>query len=652
MTTTTPGERYTLFPIKNDETKIYQLYKQAVASFWTPEEIDFSKDEADWDSLSQAEQGFIKQVLAFFAGADGIVQENLATRFQRDTESPPARLFYAFQNAMEGVHCVAPETRILTDTGYFPIVDLVNRHVNVWNGREFSDVQVLKTSTNTKLLKVVLSNGMNLSCTEEHKWFIRKGNQNHPERCTMEKVFTKDLVVGDVIYPYSMPVVETEDNDTFLNPYTHGFFCGDGTYNNGYPCVVLYHEKQDLLPYLEVSTICPAPGQNRTRCQLTNKINKDKFVVPMNYSVKTRVEWLAGYVDADGCVNRSNKGSTSIQIGSVELDFLKDVQLMLTTLGVKANISKTRDAGVYPMPDGCGGLKDYVHRECYVLYITHDGVRQLVSLGFNPHRLNLVVHDYVKANPSLVKIEAILDEGRFDDTYCFNEPILHAGTFNGIVTGQSETYSLLIDKYVKDKQEQLHYFRALDTIPCIKQKGEWAMKWMDSGEDFATRLVAFACVEGIFFSGAFCAIYWLKKRGLLPGLTFSNELISRDEGLHTVFAVEMYHGQTPIAGEKIREILESAVKIETEFICESLPCTLIGMNAKLMTQYIQFVADRLAVQLGIQKIWNAQNPFDFMDMISMEGKGNFFERRVSDYSKAGVGVNQEEMVIKFDSEDF
>jgi ribonucleotide reductase beta subunit family protein with ferritin-like domain len=178
------------------------------------------------------------------------------------------------------------------------------------------------------------------------------------------------------------------------------------------------------------------------------------------------------------------------------------------------------------------------------------------------------------------------------------------------------------------------------------------MKWIESGEDFATRLVAFACVEGIFFSGAFCAIYWLKKRGLLPGLTFSNELISRDEGLHTVFAVEMYHGQTSIAAEKIREILESAVKIECEFICESLPCTLIGMNAKLMTQYIQFVADRLAVQLGIQKIYNAQNPFDFMDMISMEGKGNFFERRVSDYSKAGVGVNQEEMLIKFDSEDF
>ena len=317
---TTLGDRYTLFPIKSDETKLYHLYKQSVASFWTPEEIDFSKDENDWDSLTQNEQFFVKQVLAFFAGADGIVQENLATRFQRDVQSPVARLFYAFQNAMEGVH--------------------------------------------------------------------------------------------------------------------------------------------------------------------------------------------------------------------------------------------------------------------------------------------------------------------------------------------SETYSLLIDKYVKDKDEQLHLFRAIDTIPCIRQKGEWALKWIDSQESFATRLVGFACVEGIFFSGAFCAIYWLKKRGLLPGLTFSNELISRDEGLHTVFAVEMYRLESSIPSERIQDIITSAVDIETEFICQSLPCSLIGMNSKLMTQYIRFVADRLAVQLGISKIYNVQNPFDFMEMISMEGKGNFFERKVSDYSKAGVGAKKEDMTIKFDSEDF
>jgi ribonucleotide reductase beta subunit family protein with ferritin-like domain len=316
----TLGERYTLFPIKSSETKIYQLYKHSVASFWTPEEIDFSKDADDWASLTSQEQDFIKQILAFFAGSDGIVQENLATRFQRDVESPVARLFYAFQNAMEGIH--------------------------------------------------------------------------------------------------------------------------------------------------------------------------------------------------------------------------------------------------------------------------------------------------------------------------------------------SETYSLLIDKYVTDAQERLHYFRALDTIPCIKKKGEWALKWIDSNEDFATRLVAFACVEGIFFSGAFCSIYWLKKRGLMPGLCFSNELISRDEGLHTVFAVEMYHLGKGLPENKIRQIITEAVDIECEFICDALPCSLIGMNATLMKQYIHFVADRLALQLGIPKLYNTQNPFDFMDMISMEGKGNFFERRISDYSKAGVGARQEDMIIKTDLDDF
>ena len=317
---TTLGDRYTLFPIKSDESKLYQLYKQSVASFWTPEEIDFSKDEADWDKLTENEKHFIQHVLAFFAGSDGIVQENLATRFQRDTPSPVARLFYSFQNAIEGIH--------------------------------------------------------------------------------------------------------------------------------------------------------------------------------------------------------------------------------------------------------------------------------------------------------------------------------------------SETYSLLIDKYVKDKDEQLRLFRALDTIPCIQKKGQWALEWIESSESCATRLVGFACVEGIFFSGAFCAIYWLKKRGLLPGLTFSNELISRDEGLHTVFAVEMYHREKPITPLQIHEIIGSAVDIECEFICDSLPCSLIGMNSKLMMQYIRFVADRLAVQLGAPKLYNTQNPFDFMEMISMEGKGNFFERKVSDYSKAGVGARAEDMTIKFDSEDF
>ena len=317
----TDGERYTLFPIKSSEDTIYKMYKQAVASFWTVEEIDFSRDESDWEKLSENEQFFVKHILAFFAGSDGIVQDNLASRFQREVQSPVARLFYAFQNAMEGIH--------------------------------------------------------------------------------------------------------------------------------------------------------------------------------------------------------------------------------------------------------------------------------------------------------------------------------------------SETYSLLIDKYVKDRTEQERLFRAIDKVPCIQKKSKWALKWIESTLDYPTRLVAFACVEGIFFSGAFCSIYWLKKRGLLQGLTFSNELISRDESLHTMFAVQMYHLLgAPLEDKVIEDIIKDSVSIEKEFICEALPCNLIGMNSSLMSQYIEFVADRLAVQLGIPKIYHSSNPFDFMEMISLEGKGNFFERKISSYSKPGVGKDASDMVIKTDLDDF
>jgi ribonucleotide reductase beta subunit family protein with ferritin-like domain len=202
----------------------------------------------------------------------------------------------------------------------------------------------------------------------------------------------------------------------------------------------------------------------------------------------------------------------------------------------------------------------------------------------------------------------------------------------------SETYSLLIDTYVKNQEEKLRLLNAIDEIPCIGHKAQWAQKWIDSPEDFQTRLIGFACVEGIFFSGAFCAIFWLKKRGLLPGLTFSNELISRDEGLHTQFAVAYYHTMEPRSPTLIHTIIKEAVVLEKEFICESLPCSLIGMNAKMMSQYIEFVADRLAVQLGTPKIYGTANPFDFMDLISLEGKTNFFEKKVSEYSRVSSNV--------------
>mgnify|MGYP000515645367 FL=1 len=201
----------------------------------------------------------------------------------------------------------------------------------------------------------------------------------------------------------------------------------------------------------------------------------------------------------------------------------------------------------------------------------------------------------------------------------------------------SETYSLLIDTYITDEEEKTKLFNAIDTIDAVKKKANWALKWIKS-ESFAERLIAFAAVEGIFFSGSFCSIFWLKKRGLMPGLSFSNELISRDEGMHTDFAVHLHnnHIVNKVSEEKIREILLSALEIEKEFITESLPVRLIGMNADLMKQYLEFVTDRLLLDLGCSKEFNAQNPFDFMTNIALKGKTNFFEKRVGEYQKAGV----------------
>jgi ribonucleoside-diphosphate reductase beta chain len=216
----------------------------------------------------------------------------------------------------------------------------------------------------------------------------------------------------------------------------------------------------------------------------------------------------------------------------------------------------------------------------------------------------------------------------------------------------SETYSLLIDTYINDPKEKDHLLRAIETIDCVKKKADWALKWIES-DNFVERLISFAAVEGIFFSGSFCSIFWLKKRGLMPGLSFSNELISRDEGLHCDFACLLYtdHIKNQLSQERIYEIILEAVEIEKEFVTVALPVSLIGMNAEMMCQYIDFVADRLLVALGCQKHYNATNPFDFMEMISLQGKTNFFEKRVAEYQKSGVMSDKESMSFSL-SEDF
>jgi len=222
-----------------------------------------------------------------------------------------------------------------------------------------------------------------------------------------------------------------------------------------------------------------------------------------------------------------------------------------------------------------------------------------------------------------------------------------------------ETYCLLIDTYISNPEDRTALFRAHMTVPSVKKKAEWAQRYIGSEAIFAERLVAFAAVEGIFFAGSFCAVFWLKKRGLMPGLTFSNELISRDEGLHCMFACQLYGKlQKPLPEEAIHRIINEAVQVEKGFICDALPVSLIGMNAGLMGQYIEFVADRLIKDLGYSPLYGSKNPFDWMDMISLEGKTNFFEKRVAEYQKSGVmasidgkkGGSEGSSALNFDAE--
>ena len=628
--------RFVMFPIKYQD--IWEMYKKQVECFWRPEEIDLTKDLTQWEALNEGERYFISMILAFFAASDGIVLENLASRFMNDVQVSEARAFYGFQIAMENIHCVTGETKILTDCGYFMIKDLENKHINIWNGEMFSNVEV-KYTGDQEIYKVALSNGMELDCSPGHKWLIQRRNIENPEICLCEEVETIDLKIGDIIERYITPLIEFEDKNIFLNPYIHGFFCGDGSYcNNSYfPIINLYDEKRVLLPYFKYDFY--NDDSNKISFYITKYINNEKFVVPINYSKEVRLRWLEGLADACGCVNLNSTNDTcSIQLSSINFKFLQDVQLLLTTLGIQTNISSNYITDYFLMPQIC---YDYnMCKDCYFLYINGKSVNKLIDIGFSPKRLLIIYSERLNntLDVLLERIKIISIEKIFENeaTYCFNEPKKHRGIFNGILTCQSETYSLLIETYIKDKEEKHKLINAIENFPCIKKKSDWAQKWIhDNRSSFATRLVAFACVEGIFFSGAFCSIYWIKKRGLMPGLTFSNELISRDEALHCEFAVLLYNKlHKKIDKIRIHEIIKEAVEIEIEFICQALPCKLIGMNSDLMTQYIKFVADRLAVQLGYKKIYNAGNPFDFMELISLESKTSFFEKRSDAYALA------------------
>ena len=571
--------RFVLFPIRYNA--IWKMYKKALSAFWTAEEIDLSKDYDDWKNLNSDEQHFVKHILAFFAGSDGIVNENLSVRFMNEVKCQEAKCFYGFQIAMENVHCVTGDTKILTSEGYINIQNAEKKVVQVWNGEEWTQTMVFKTSNGATAWAVILDNGMNLMCTSNHKWLI-SGKE--------DRVFTKDLQEGQVIEDFEYPVVELEDSFIFSNAYEHGKISCDGT---------------DLSEYSPIKFNC-----------------RYREYVPINYSLTTRLLWLSGVIEN---LQVEENGMASIPVPDVEFGI--NLQLLFSTIGIKVVFS--RIDGLYIIIDKEGADKiEGMH-----ILIPN---KHLITQSHGPIKIQTVHCAFMKL-----------------PMYCFEECNRNTGVFNGILTGQSETYSLLLDTYIKDKTEKTRLLNAINTIPCIAKKAEWAMKWIsDEQSSFATRLVAFACVEGIFFSGAFCAIFWLKERGILPGLTLSNEFISRDESLHTEFAILMYqHLENKLSDDEIKEIVTSAVVIEDEFINDSISCNMLGMNRDLMSQYIKYVADRLVIQLGYTPIYNVQNPFDFMERISLSNKSNFFEHtRQSEYAMARVGNTQEANSFALDAD--
>jgi ribonucleotide reductase beta subunit family protein with ferritin-like domain len=576
--------RYTLFPIKYP--KLWEAYKKHKNAFWTSEEIDFSADKNDWDRLNSDEKYFIENILAFFAGSDGIVLENLITNFCAEVMIPEARCFYAFQAMMENIHCVVGHTLLLTDKGYIPIQDLVNQHVLIWNGQNFESVYVRYTG-HSYIYSIYLSNGLEVQCTPNHEWITQDGN----------RVETRDIKCGEILSKYILPI-QMNQNTEFKNPYLHGYACRNAiSLHNKY----IVYTNDELRKQFNIQT---------HYMYIDEYLNEKLYTVPLNYDLTIQKEWIRGMI----CDKFDNTDINQVFISHQNYDFIQKILILLLHLGYKTRL--VYEHNVYSI---------YL-REKYVELSEEERMITVDSLSIN-------------------KIELQISEQ--EATYCFNEPNLKTGVFNGILTGQSESYSLMIESLVKDERRKKQLLEGITQIPCVEKKANWAIKWIkDKTHSFAKRLFAFAVVEGLFFSGSFCAIFWLKERNLMTkALGKSNEWIARDESLHTEFAVLLYHHlQKGLEQEEAYSILNEAFEIEEEFICHSLPVKLIGMNPTLMSQYIRFCADRLLCQFGFDKLYKVTNPFPWMEKISVDGKTNFFEQRVSEYSM----VEENNVEFEFD----
>lgn len=579
------SDRFVLYPIEHND--IWELYKKSLSTFWTVDELDFSSDIKDWETkLNDNERFFIKNVLSFFASSDGIVNENLALKFYNEITVPEIRNLYATQIQIEAIHseCVTGDTKILTDKGYFSIEDLSGTSVNVWNGTRWSEVLV-ESKGIKKIYKVHLSNGTQLKCSSNHKWLLINGEK-----------FTNQLKKYDLLdQDYTLPTLDINDND-FKYPRKHGYYSMEST-------------NESIVPFYNqiVSSF------------LRFRYSFDKIInVPINFSREIKIEWLQGILDHEYAFVQKKKefpNENMLIIHSLDYNFLKDVLLLLTTFDIRSKIFE----------------ENYL----FSLVCSNDDICTLMKNGMSHEKIKdtVEIFKWEKEYPKnyVLKVEYLDIE---QETFCFHEKFSGRGVFNGILTGQC--YSLMIDTFIKNKQEKETLFKSIENNPIVAKKANWALKWINDNNSFAERLLAFGAVEGVFFSGSFAAIFWLKSRGLMTGaFGKSNEFISRDEALHCNTCIVIYSKlKNKLSEKRVHEIFMEAYKIEEEFITESLPVRLIGMNSELMKQYIKFVTDHWVSKLGYSKIFNVTNPFDFMDYISMQTKTNFFEKRVTDYAKA------------------
>ncbi len=571
------SDRFVLFPIEYPD--IWHLYKKSLGSFWTAEEIDFSKDIKDWEEkLNDKERFFIKNVLAFFAASDGIVNENLALKFYNEVQVPEMRNLYATQIQMEAIHseCVTGETLVLTKKGWYKIGELEGQVVDIYNGYKFCEVLVENTGEK-KVYTVEIDNGMSLVCSENHEWVL--GGEDKK---------TKDLAPGDYIVKNWILDHCSFPEKVFLEPRLHAFLSLEGNQD-------LFNKIRTFLNFHILKTF-----------------NQPKYSIPLNFNKETKKAWLQGLLDSDSALLIKNNKGCLLHILCENLPFLKDIQMLLVSIDIYSFIKKT---GIV-----------------YTLTLPNNSVYNLKHLVTHPKIDKTVVMFSADEFPHKLTITKITPHESPEVCYCFHEKTRGLGLFNGILTKQC--YSLMIDTYVKNKEEKMNLFKSLETNPIVAKKAQWALKWINDTQPFAERLIAFCAVEGIFFSGSFCAIFWLKSRGLMPSLCLSNQFISRDESLHCETCIAIYGKlKNRLSTEKIHQIFKEAYEIEREFVTESLPVKLIGMNSDLMKQYIQYVTDYWLIKLGYPKLFNVTNPFGFMEYISMENKTNFFENRVSEYSK-------------------